>query len=219
MVTDGRIERAKACYERSVFAGDHAGLDTADRELDAVEAELALSRGRVRHARFLARRDLDATEDPAELPAFERALALFRALGQVRGEGESLFWIGVVHQVVRRDHATAVPLLERARDLAIQVEDRETLAEALRHLGIADHAAGRLEAAREHLTRSSELRRAAGQPAGVAANMVGLGYIAAADGRRDHALQILAEADALARAHGAHAIVLQVEEARARLGQ
>ncbi|MFE3200206.1 tetratricopeptide repeat protein [Embleya sp. NPDC059237] len=127
--------------------------------------------------------------------------------------------MGAVHQVVRRDNATAVPFLERSRDLAAQVDDRETLAEALRHLGVADHAAGRLEAAREHLTRSSEIRRTAGHQAAVAANMVGLGYIAAAAGRRDDALRILTEADALARTHEAHAIVRQVAQARAHLGQ
>ncbi|GHJ43233.1 hypothetical protein Cs7R123_05750 [Catellatospora sp. TT07R-123] len=49
-------------------------------------------------------------EDPAELASFERALQLYRALG-----------------------------------------DKPTWAEALRHLGIAAHAAGRLDEARERL--------------------------------------------------------------------
>ncbi|MYS85329.1 tetratricopeptide repeat protein [Embleya scabrispora] len=219
MVADARIERAKVFYQRSVIAGENDGLTTADRELDALEAELALARGRIRHGRFLARRAEDETEEPGELAAFERALELFRALGDIRGEGESLFWIGAVHQVVRRDHATAVPILERSRDLATKVGDREIAAEALRHLGIAEHAAGRLGAAREHLTRSSEIRREAGLPAGVAANMVGLGYITAAEGRHDDALSILDEAHALALAHGAHNILLQIEEAQAHVRQ
>ncbi|MCF2533767.1 tetratricopeptide repeat protein [Yinghuangia soli] len=219
MAVDGRLERAKSRYERSVFSGEHSGLDQADRELDALEADLAMSRGRIRHARFLAERDADPVEDPAELPELERALALYRALGQTRGEADALLWIGLVHQVIRRDDATAVPYLEQSRDLAEQADEVETLAEALRHLGIAHHFAGRLQQARDDLTRSSELRRKAGRPAGVASNMIGLGYIAAAEGRRDDALQILAEADALARAADAHAIAARIEEARAHIRQ
>jgi hypothetical protein len=36
-------------------------------------------------------------EDPAELPLFERALELYRALGDTRGGAEALFWIGCLH--------------------------------------------------------------------------------------------------------------------------
>jgi hypothetical protein len=64
-------------YERAVFRGDDAALVAADRELDGVEADLALARGRIVHARFLARR----VEDPAELPLFERAAGFVPAGG------------------------------------------------------------------------------------------------------------------------------------------
>ena len=56
---------------------------------------------------------------------------------------------------------------------------------ALRHLSIAEHTAGRLEAARRLLEESVRLRREVGFLPGVAANLVGLIYIAAAQGRRD----------------------------------
>jgi len=64
------------------------------------------ARGRVIHARFLQQRDEDpdgAAEDPGELTSFERAAQLYRALGDKRGEAESLFWVGCFHQVVRRN--------------------------------------------------------------------------------------------------------------------
>jgi hypothetical protein len=38
-----RIERARLLYERSVFDGDASALAAADRELDAVEADLGCS--------------------------------------------------------------------------------------------------------------------------------------------------------------------------------
>ena len=217
---DERIENARRLYERAVFEGDDAALAEADRGLDGVDADLALARGRLRHTRFLQQRDADpgqAREDPDELALFDRAARLYQALGDVRGEGEALFWLGCFHQVVRRDNGTAVPLLDRSLELATQTGDKVTMSEALRHLGIAAHAAGRLDEAGARLEESTRLRRELGQQAGVAANLIGLGYIAAGQGRRDDALAILAEAAGLATASGAHRILHSVEEAQAAL--
>jgi len=220
MSAEDRIERARLLYERAVFDGDADALASADSELDGVEADLALARGRIMHTRFLAQRDDDperAAEDSRELALFERAAELYRELADARGEGEALFWIGCFHQVVRRDDQTAVPILERSRELADAAGDKRTLSEALRHLGIAEHRAGRLDCARERLEESNRLRREIGQMPGVAANLVGLAYVAAADDRREDARALLAEATAIAKSTDAHRIMRQVEEARAHL--
>ena len=218
MTADERARRAKLLYEQAIFTGDTGPLAAADRELDAAEADLALARGRVAHGRFLVARDAGpAAEDPAELALFQRAAELYRALGDERGEAAALFWAGCFHQVVRGDDGTAVPLLERSLELARRVRDEETMAEALRHLGIAAHRAGRLDEAADQLEESSRLRRAAGQPASVAANLVGLAYIAAAQGHPDQAGERLAEADRLAAGAGAHSVRQHVAEARAAL--
>ena len=220
MGTDDRIERARASYGRAVFAGDTSGLIEAEQGLDAVEADAALARGLILHARFQsASADAGSSpaEDPAELPLFERALELYRALGDPRGEGEALFWIGCLYQFIRRDNETAVPYLERSCQLAAQTGDKPTWSEALRHLGIAAHAAGRLDEARERLAESSRLRREIGALPGVASNMIGLAYIAAAQDRRADALAILDEAEAIAHAHGAHAIARHIEQARTQI--
>jgi hypothetical protein len=55
---------------------------------------------------------------------FERAAKLYRELGDVRGEGESLFWVGCFHQVVRQDDDAAVPILEQSYELGSQVGDK-----------------------------------------------------------------------------------------------
>ena len=217
---DERVRRARMLYERAVFSGDAGPLAEADRELDAAEADQALARGRLIHARYLLRRDQvpDAIEEDAgELPLFERAARLYRALGDVRHEAEALFWIGCFHQVVRHDNATAVPVLEQSLELASQEGDKAVMAEVLRHLGIAAHAAQRLETARQHLEESTRLRREIGQSAGAAANMVGLAYIAAAQHRGDDALALLDEASAIAEASHAHRILRQADQARAEL--
>jgi tetratricopeptide (TPR) repeat protein len=215
---DERVERSRLLYERALIYGDAGALTVAEQDLDAAEADLALARGRVMHGRFLERRSQNpeqASGDPQELAYFERAAELYQAHGDVRGEAESLFWIGCFHQLVRRDNDTAVPVLERSLDLAAQAGDQMTMSEALRHLGIAAHAAGRLDAARQHLEESVRLRREIGFLPGVAANLVGLTYIAAGQGRQDDALALIDEAGAIAEASGAHGIMGQVEEARA----
>lgn len=213
MSTDKRIERAGLLYERAVFGGDAAALGTAERELNAVEADLALARGRISHARFLEQR----VEDPQALALFQRAAMLYQMLGDARGEGESLFWIGVFHQVVRHDAAAAGPALARSHELAARVGDKLTLSYVLRHLGIAEHTAGRLDVARQRLEESVRLRREIGFLPGVAANLVGLTYIAAADGRYDDALALVEEAGVIAEASGARGITRQIEEARSAL--
>ena len=220
MSAEDRIERARLLYERAVFDGDAGALATADSELDVVEADLALARGRVIHTRFLEQLDEDSGHQATvtrELALFERAVELYRGLADVRGEGEALFWVGCFHQVINRDDQTAVPILERSRELAGQVGDKRTMSEALRHLGIAEHRAGRLGGARERLEESARLRREIGLMPGVAADLVGLAYIAAADGRLDDFRALLAEAGAIAESTGAHRIMRQVEEARAHL--
>ena len=221
MAVDERIVNARRLYERAVFEGDDAALAQASQGLDGVDADLALARGRILHTRFLRQRDTDpgqAHEDPDELPLFDRAVRLYQALGDVRGEAEALFWVGCFHQVVRRDNDTAAPALDRSLELAAQAGEKVTMSEALRHLGIAAHVAGQPDLARERLEESTRLRRELGQAAGVAANLIGLAYIAAGQGRRDDALAILAEAGDLAAASGARGILRSVEEAQAAIG-
>ena len=220
MSVDERIERSRLLYERALFEGDSGALEAADTELDGVEADLAVGRGRVIHGRFLQQRSEDpeqVQEDPRELALFERAAELYRARGDVRGEAESLFWVGCCHQVVRRDNEAAVPVLWRALELATETDDAMTMSEALRHLGIAEHAAGRLEAARLHLEESTRLRREMGAGLGVASNLVGLTYIAVGQDRRDDALKLIEEAYAIAEANGAQGLIRQIEEARTQL--
>ncbi|GAA0527449.1 hypothetical protein GCM10010172_04940 [Paractinoplanes ferrugineus] len=223
MSTDDRIERARKIYERVVYSGDAGALGDAARGLDAVEADVALARGRLLHAAFQSApadsppAGVTPVEDPAELPLFERALELYQAAGDARGEAEAEFWIGCVHQFIRRDHRTATPHLQRSSRLAERTGDKRTRAEALRHLGIEAHAAGRLDEAREQLTESSRLRREIGALPGVASNLVGLAYIAAAQDRRADALATLDEAEALADAHDAHAVKRHIQQARATI--
>ncbi|MEV1110392.1 tetratricopeptide repeat protein [Micromonospora sp. NPDC049751] len=210
---DVRLTRAQERYEQAVFGGDSTSLDEAERDLVAVEADTALARGRLLHARFLE----TGTEDAAELPLFERAAQLYREVGDARGEGEALFWVGTVHQVIRQDQAAADPVFARARELATEAGDELTLSYVLRHLCFGEQAAGRVEAARELLEESTRLRRKVSFTPGVAANLIGLADLAASDGDRDAARGLLDEATSLATGSGAYGIVRWIDEARDEL--
>jgi tetratricopeptide (TPR) repeat protein len=210
-VTDTRLDRARDLYERAVFGGDGTALGTADTVLDAVEADLALARGRVVHARFLEER----ADDPSERELFARAATLYRGLGDTRGEGEALFWMGTYEQVVRGDHEAALPALRRAHELAAAAGDDLTRSYVVRHLGFADLAAGDLAAARARFEESVTLRRALDFPAGVAAGLVPLAYLAREEGREADAAALLDEAEATARECGAAGVLAWVAEARA----
>ncbi|MPZ84248.1 MAG: tetratricopeptide repeat protein [Actinophytocola sp.] len=210
---DERLERARLGYERSVFGGDPDALPGADHGLDSLEADLALARGRVMHARFLDRRE----EDPRELELFDRAATLYAKVGDPRGEAAALFWKGAFHQVVRADATLAVPLFERSLDLATRAGDKLTMSYALRHLGMAEHVAGRPDAARGKLTESTRLRRELDFVPGIAANLVGLAHLAIDTGRTGEARELLDEAAALAARSRAHGMTRMVEEARQRL--
>jgi hypothetical protein len=212
-MNDKRLERAGELYERAVFGGEIEGLAVAEGELDRVEADLALARGRVVHARFL----LERREDPAELGLFTKARELYRALGDERGEAEACFWVGTFHQLLRGHHEAALPELRRSRELAERTGDRLTLSYAVRHLGFAAMAAGDLAGAERLLTESVDLRRELGFTAGVAAGLLALAELAATAGdeRRAHAL--LDEATEVARSAGAAGILRWIEAGRAEL--
>jgi tetratricopeptide (TPR) repeat protein len=214
---DERLIQARERYEQAVFGGDATGMVEAHRALDGVEADLALARGRLLHAAVLSRAEAAAEDRSRERPLFARAAELYQALDDPRGEAEAQLWLGVYHQVVADDHASAAPHLDRALDLARQADDATTTAYVLRHLGIAAHRAGRLAEARDRLQESTRLRRSQQFWPGVAANLVGLAYLAAAESRPADARALLEEAEALAGTSGAHRVLTSVREAQAVL--
>jgi hypothetical protein len=213
MTADDRLEHAQIAYEQAVFGGAPGVLDGAERALDALEADTALARGRLLHARFLD----DRQEDPRELELFELAARRYAELGDPRGEGEAIFWIGTFHQVVRGGGEVVEPLFARSLELATTAGDKLTQSYALRHLAFVAQLGGRPGLARERLEESSQLRREVGFLPGVAANMIGLAFLAVQDGRRADALSILDDAETLARDSAAFGTLKWVEEARAEI--
>jgi hypothetical protein len=75
-------------------------------------------------------------------------------------------------------------------------------------------AAGRLDAARERLEESVQLRREIGFMPGVAAGVLALAELAVRSGDRDRAPTLLDEAAAIAAEAGAHGIIRWIDAAR-----
>jgi tetratricopeptide (TPR) repeat protein len=196
-----------------VFGGDRDAVVAAERELDGVEADLALARGRILHARFLEQRE----EDPRELELFERAAQLYARLGDVAGEARARFGVGIVHQVVRGDGEAALPSFEQADRLARRAGDKLTISYVVRHLAFADMAAGRMDVARERFEESVRLRREVGFLPGVAAGLLALAELADEIGEKDEARVLLDEAAEVAESSGARGILRWIDEARSGL--
>jgi tetratricopeptide (TPR) repeat protein len=212
-MTDDRLHRAKQLYEQAVFNGDADALAIAERELDGVDADSALARGRILHARFLAER----VEDPEELALFERAAGLYNKLGDVRGEADAQFWIGCFHQVIRDDSAAGSLALERSYELATRAGDTLIQSYAVRHLGFAAIGGNQLDLARERLEESVRLRQELGFAAGVAAGLLALAELSATTGDLDRARTLLDQAAVVADASNAGGIRGWIDAARTEL--
>lgn len=203
------LVRADILNEQALFAGDGDAGRRAGEELARAEALTALGRGRILHAEYLAKR----REDPRELELFERALELARSLGDRALEAQALFWVGLVHQVVRGNSVASLPYFQGSYDLAQELGDTSTLAYAARHLGFVDLEGGRPEEAWARFEESVELRRADGFLPGVAAGLLTLGEVAAGQGRIEDARALLLEARGYAEQVGAEPFLRRIEGA------
>jgi tetratricopeptide (TPR) repeat protein len=212
-LVDDPLARADLLNEQALFAGDAKARAGAARELDRAEARLLFERGRVLHARFLAERE----EDPRELELFEAGLKVARDSGDDRLAAEGLFWVGIVHQVVRGDSASALPYFDESYALASRLGDRKLMSYAIRHLGFAHDEGGRHDEAWAAFEESVRLRRDEGFLPGVAAGLLTLGEVAAEQGRPEQAKPLLEEACELAAQTGAKAFLPRIESALAEL--
>ena len=88
--------------------------DDATVESDGPHGRLLLEQGRILHAKCL----VEWEEDPRESELFERSLELAHEAGDKLLESWGRFWIGLVDQVVRSDHDSALPHFEAAYDWA-----------------------------------------------------------------------------------------------------
>jgi tetratricopeptide (TPR) repeat protein len=212
---DDPLLRADILNEQALFAGSADARAAASRELDRVESRLQAERGRVLHAKFLAERD---AEDPRELEHFEAALEAANRADDPLLRGWARFWIGIVHQVVRDDDASALPHFDAAYVAAGETGNGLLASYAIRHLAFAWSNAGRPHEAWRGFEESVALRRAERFWPGVAAGLLTLAEIARERGRMGEARRYLRQSKAAAKRGGAMAFLARAEAFEAGLG-
>lgn len=192
----------RAAFYTGDFDGVNGALEvvlrdaeaTADRWAQAVALD---QMGMVMHMRALD--NLGRAEPDAEQALFQKALAIRREIGDAAGTAESLFHIGLVHQVLRSDWYAALPFFREALGLAEASGDPLLRSEVHRHVGFF-HAAheNRPGVALPHFRLSQELREKLDEPGWMVSGLTALGRCELAVGKKADAIVHLRRAVRLA---------------------
>ncbi len=205
--------RAARYYDDATFGGRPELVVEGEDELDAIEADLALARGKLLHARFL---DGRTDRDERELPLFEKAVELYGKLDDRAKLADALFWVGCCHQVVLDDESTALDYFHASYDLAAELGEDLTRSFAVRHLGFAALSSGELDLAETRFAESLRLRTDAGAPpAAVAAAIIPLAVLAEQRGDLGLAEELFVRARRIAEDNGAVGVLGWIDQARA----
>jgi tetratricopeptide (TPR) repeat protein len=206
-VAAGNEAMLEAAFRTGDFAAAEAQLTEARRRAEkdgdrATEAAAIDRLGMLMHFRQLDG-DFARADTAGEEALFQRALTIRREIGDLAGAADSLFGIGLVHQVFSDDWDTAMPYYWEALALAEQHAGPITRSEVHRHVGfyyaVADKQPDR---ALFHLRKSHELRAEHGDPRWIPGGTLALGEALIAAGRRDEGLAMLREAIRQARDAG-----------------
>jgi tetratricopeptide (TPR) repeat protein len=200
----------EAMVEAAFRTGDYEPAERTYQELltraradgdRALKAAVLDRQAMLMHFRALEGDPAQADSDGEEA-LFQQALEIRRDLGDQAGIAESLFGLGLVHQVLRQDWDAAMPYYWEALDLAERHGDLLLRSEVHRHVGFY-YANSDLQSdkALEHLRISHELRAELGDPRWIAGGTMALGIAELVDGLREQGLAHVREA--VAQAHEA----------------
>jgi tetratricopeptide (TPR) repeat protein len=200
----------EAMIEAAFRTGEYEAAERTFQELltraradgdRALEAAVLDRQAMLMHFRALDD-DPGTADSEGEEALFQQALEIRRGLGDPGGTAESLFGLGLVHQVLREDWDTAMPYYWEALDLADRHGDLLLRSEVHRHVGFY-YAMSDLQSdkALEHLRISHELRAELGDPRWIPGGTIALGIAELADGLREQGLAHVRQA--VAQAHEA----------------
>ncbi|MFC5754353.1 AfsR/SARP family transcriptional regulator [Actinomadura rugatobispora] len=188
-----RMRRALALYEA---AGDMRGLQITLNNTAEFERQLGRFDSALRHYERAARvremtrqhqavwsnnvasvyRRTNRLEEAVE--EYRRALVLYREVGDVRGETDSLNGLGSCYARLGRD-GEALFHHQKALQLARRLSEKYEQGWALREIGDAHHRAGKYGTALEHLEEALALARAIGDANQEANALSSLGEVVA----------------------------------------
>jgi tetratricopeptide (TPR) repeat protein len=143
---------------------------------------------------------LAGVDADAEESLFQRALTIRQALNDLGGVAQSLFGVGLVHQVLRGDWTTALPYFRQALALSEEHGDVLTRSEAHRHVGFYFLVeAGQPDQALHHLRISLDLREDFGDPRWIPSGTLALGQAYLVAGEHAEGVRLLRRAVRQAR--------------------
>lgn len=175
--------KLESARQRAVADGDRKAEAAAQDKLAMVLHYHALENNR------------DPSSADAEEELFRQALTTQREIDDLAGVAESLFGIGLVHQVLRRDWAAAMPYFWEALELANQHADVYIRSECHRHVGFYHFAEENdPDKALEHLAISLRLRKEWGDLRSISGGTLAIGQIELLAGRHADAAEHLREA-------------------------
>jgi tetratricopeptide (TPR) repeat protein len=190
--------------ERRYQAALAAAAQTGDRH---AEARATGDLGIMHHYRNISQRfdgkTIDETAIAAEEELMQRALELWRTTKDDAGVATAMFGVGLVHQVLRRDWAAAMPYFWQAFGLAEAVADGGDLygcSEIHRHIGFYYLVEDvRPEQAARRLGYSLELRERLGDQRLIPSGLVALGHAERARGNPRRAVELSRRAVTISR--------------------
>jgi tetratricopeptide (TPR) repeat protein len=201
---------AEAGFRTGDFSPAREVLDQARAKAEAAADQAGLARaldllGMVAHyeniSMLMAGQTIPAENIEAEERLFRQALAAWRDAGAVAAH--SLFGLGLVYQVLRRDWSTAMPYYWQALELVYGPDadgDLYLRSEVHRHVGFYFLFEDEQPAAAvQHLQLSLDLREELGDPRRIPSGQVALAEAELAAGHRDRAIELLTNAVTQAR--------------------
>ncbi len=207
LLAAGNEAMLEAAFRTGDFATAEETLNearaVAEKAGDRASEAAALDRlGMLMHFRQLDE-DVAHADTAAEEALFQRALTIRREIADLAGAADSLFGIGLVHQVFSEDWDTAMPYYWEALALAERHAGPLTRSEVHRHIGFYYLVADvQPERALFHLQTSHDLRAEHGDERWIPGGTVALGEALVAAGRRDEGVQRMREAVQQARDTG-----------------
>ena len=144
------------------------------------------------HAAYL---ESDRSKEPEqEMDFFKLGLDLRKEHGSSSHIAESVFHIGLVHDVVRQEYDKALPYHQEAYKLAMEADEKLTMSYAIRHIGFTKLANEDIAGATEAFTESLELRQSIRFVPGVAFALATLARVSKMSGDIIQALNQFKEA-------------------------
>jgi tetratricopeptide (TPR) repeat protein len=155
----------------------------------------------------------DRSQEPEnEMSHFERGLELRRQGGTAVQIAESLFHVGLVYDVVRKESEQAAVYHQQAYDLAMEAGDKIIASYAIRHLGFTRWEADDKEGTAEALQESWRLRQEAGFVPGAAFALISLAQMDEIQGDKTAALPKFQQARAALASLGVTSRVQWLDE-------